>query len=98
MVAKPKYETFVFSKNPYLTVVIGYFNAKSHNWFKGDKTTASESKLEIMTSYYGFTQVTNEPTHILEDFSSCIDLIFTSQPNVALDSGVHSTLNPQRRI
>ena len=23
---------FIYSKNPYLTVVIGDFNAKSHNW------------------------------------------------------------------
>ena len=45
-----EYETFVknlefnleliFIKNPYVTVVIGDFNVKSHNWYKGDKTTA----------------------------------------------------------
>ena len=28
---------FIFNKNPYLTVVIDEFNAKSHNWYKGDK-------------------------------------------------------------
>ena len=64
---------FIFNKNPYLIVVIGDFNAKSHNRYKGDKITASRSKLEIMTS-----QIINEPTHILENFSSCIDPVFTS--------------------
>ena len=54
-----------------MTVVIGDFNVKSHNWYKGDKTTASETKLEIMTSHYGLTQIVNEPIHLLEDASSC---------------------------
>ena len=84
----------IFTKNPYLTVVIGDFNVKSHNWYKGDKTKASRTILEIMTSHYRLTQIINEPTHILEDASSCIGLIFTSQPNMVLDSGFHSSLHP----
>ena len=85
---------FIFNENLYLTVVIGDLNTKSHNSCKGDKTTASGSKLEIMSSHYGLSQIINELTYILEDSSSCIDLVFTSQPNVALDSGVHSSLHP----
>ena len=85
----------IFAKNPYLTVFISDFNVKLHNRYKGDKTTSSRTKLEIMTSHYGLTQIVNEPTHILEDASSCIDLIFASQPNVVLDSGVHSSLHPK---
>ena len=46
----------IFTKNSYLTVVIGEFNVKSNNWHKDDKTTASGTKLEIMTSHYGLTQ------------------------------------------
>ena len=65
---------FIFNKNVYLTVV-GDINAKSH---KGNKTTASGSKLGIMTSHYGLIQRINEPTHKLEDYSSCTDLVFTS--------------------
>ena len=36
----------------------------------------------------------NEPTHILESSSSCIDLIFTSQPNLITESGAHPSLHP----
>ena len=36
----------------------------------------------------------NEPIHILEYFSSCIDLIFTSQPNLRTESGAHPFLHP----
>ena len=36
----------------------------------------------------------NEPTHIQTNSSSCIDLIFTNQPNLSVDSGVRSFLHP----
>ena len=39
-------------------------------------------------------QIINEPTHISNTSSSCIDLIFTSQPNLVTDSSVHSSLHP----
>ena len=52
------------------------------------------TKLEIMTSHYRLTQIVNEPIHILEDDPSCIDLTFTSQPNIGQDTGVHSSLHP----
>ena len=65
----------IFTKYPYLTVVIGDFNVKSQNWYKDNKTRFSGTKLEIMTSHYGLTtQIINEPALILEDASSCIAL------------------------
>ena len=33
-----------------------------------------------------------EPTHLMENSASCIDLIFTNQPNLVIDSGVHPSL------
>ena len=39
------------------------------------------------------SQVINEPTHILDNSKSCIDLIFTSQPNMTMDPGVHPSLH-----
>ena len=38
-------------------------------------------------------EVITEPTHILENSSSCVDLIFSNQPNLITDSGVHPTLH-----
>ena len=38
-------------------------------------------------------QIIKEPTHMSNTSSSCIDLIFTSQPNLITDSGVHSSLH-----
>ena len=84
----------VTANNPFLTVVHGDFNIKSNLWFKGDKTSYEGSKIDAIASQFGFQQLINEPTHFVADFSSCIDLIFTSQPNLVMESGVHSSLHP----
>ena len=39
------------------------------------------------------SQIINEPSHILDNSKSCIDQIFTSQPNMIMDSGVHPSLH-----
>ena len=49
--------------------------------------------LDYLTLLYGMKQVKTERTHILENSSSCIDLIFSNQPNLITDSGVHPTLH-----
>ena len=79
--------------NLFLTVVLGDFTIKSNLWFKGDKTSYEGSKIDAATSQFGLQQLINEPTHLAADSSSCIDSIFTSQPNLVMESGVHSPLN-----
>ena len=86
------FETFA-DKNPYLIVILGDFNAKSTNWCKHDKTTYEGSKIEAITSQFGLKQFIQEPTHILSNSSSCINLVFTSQPNLVMESGVRSSLH-----
>ena len=80
----------------FLTVVLGDFNAKSNLWFNGHKTTYEGSKIESITSTFGLQQIINEPTHTIGDSSSCIELIYTSQPNLVMESGVHSSLHLNR--
>ena len=46
-----------------------------------------------MVSTHGFHQLISEPTHILLNSLSCIDLIFTDQPSLVVDNGVHPTLH-----
>ena len=80
-------------KNPFLLTAIGDFNAKSSNWYNKDKTSFEGNTIENLTSQLGLHQIINEPTHILPNSSSCIDLIFTSQPNMVIESGIHSFLH-----
>ena len=51
------------------------------------------ARLDSLVSTHGFHQLISEPTHILRNLLSCIDLIFTDQPSLVVDSGVHPKLN-----
>ena len=84
----------ISNKNPFLFFVIGDFNAKSTSWCKNDSTTNEGREIESMTSQFGLHQIIKEPTHIINNSFSCIDLIFCNQPNLIIDSGVHSSLHP----
>ena len=70
----------IANKNPYLLNALGDFNVKSSNWYKHDKTTYEGFKIDPVTSQFGLQLLINEPNHILTDSSSCIHLLFTSQP------------------
>ena len=59
----------------------------------GDKTYEG-SKIDAVTSQFGLQQLINDTIHLVADSSSCIDLIFTSQPDLVMESGVHSLLHP----
>ena len=76
-------------------LLLGNFNAKSKMWFVNDQLSSEETRLESLTSLYRMKQLISEPTHILEDTSSCIDLTFTNQPNLIMDSGVHPSLRSE---
>ena len=81
-------------KNPFLLVGIGDFNAKSKFWYCNDNTISQGKSLENVTSQFGLHQVIKELTHISHNSSSCIDLIFASQPNLIIESGFHPSLHP----
>ena len=49
--------------------------------------------MENMFSQFSLSQVINEPTHISQNFNSCIDLPFTNQQNLITDSGIHPSLH-----
>ena len=78
--------------NRYLTVILGDFNAKSSLWCNNAITTYECSKIDGVTSQFGLQQIIKEPTRFIGG-SLCIDLIFTSQPNLVMESGVHSSLH-----
>ena len=48
-------------KNPFLTFIIGDFNAKFNKWCSTDKTTPEGTKLDSLTPQYGLTQLLKEP-------------------------------------
>ena len=79
----------IANKSPYLLVVLGDFSVKSSKWYKHDNKTYEGSKIDTTTPQ----QLIKEPTHILINSSSCIDLLFTFQTSLVMESGVHFSLH-----
>ena len=55
-----------------------------------DSSTSEGISVESITLQFGLHQIIVEPTHILENSSSYVDLTFTSQPNLLVESGTDS--------
>ena len=81
-------------RKPYLSIITGDFNARSSSWWSEDINTTEGLNLFSLTSSNSFYQLINEPTHIQGNSASCIDLIFTNQENLSVNSGVHASLHP----
>ena len=84
----------ISKREPSLFVITGDFNAGSSSWWPKDINTTVGSKLFSPTSSSVFPRLINELTHIQISKSSCIDLIFTDQRKVSVNSGVRLSLHP----
>ena len=80
-------------KNPFLLTAIDDFNVKYSNLYKKEKTSFEANTIENVTSQLGLHQIINETAHIMPNSSTCIDLVLTSQPNMVVESGIHSSLH-----
>ena len=96
-----EFENFVYNlnltlealtqKNPFLSSLgTLMLNLKRRST---NKTTPEGAKIDNLISQYELTQLLKEPTHISDNYRSCIDLIFTSQPNFVVDFGIHPSLH-----
>ena len=77
-----------------VSIITGDFNARSFSWWSDDINTLERTNLYSLTSSNGFFQLINDPTHVQSKSSSCIDLLFTDQPHLAVNSAVHASLHP----
>ena len=80
--------------NPLFYITLEDFNARSPTWWDDDKISIEGTRFDALSSFHGLHQLIKEATHLIENSASCIDLIFTNQPNLVLDSGVHPSLHP----
>ena len=83
-------------EKPYAMFFTGDFNAHSQTWYPEGDTNLEGVHLENLFSDFNLTQIIADPTHFFRDDCqpSCIDLIITDQPNIVLDSGTRSSLDP----
>ena len=79
----------IISANNFLfNCCLWYFNVRSNLWYKNNKMTNEGSKVDRIASQFGFHQF----THLSGNIFSCLELIFISQPNLVMESGVHFSL------
>ena len=74
-------------------LILGDFNARSANSWDDDKISIEGTQLDALSSFHCLHQLIKNGTHLMENSTSCIDLIFTNQPNLVIDSGVHPSLH-----
>ena len=76
-------------------LITGDFNVRSTNWWKNDLSTSEGTQVDSITTSYGLSQIISVSIHILPNSSSCINLIFTNEPELVTESGVHPSLQPK---
>ena len=69
------------------------FNWRNSNWYLGDPVTPQGACVKAVISFYGLNQLIKTPTHLLQNSATFIDLVFTNQPHLVMESGVHSCLS-----
>ena len=78
--------------NPASSVVISDSNARNSKWWSSDTETFERRTIHSLTTSAGYTQLIDQPMHVIPNSSSCIDLIFASNPNVICNSGIELCL------
>ena len=63
-------------------------------WRRSDKSTYQGCRIDGLVPNYGLQQLISEPLHRAGSSSSCIDLLVCSQPNLVMESVVHSSWHP----
>ena len=78
--------------NPFLVVAIGDFNARSSSWRINDKRNYDRTRIDYLATQHDLKQLIKEPIYLFENSCSCIGLIFISQLNLAMDTGIRPSL------
>ena len=82
------------NNHPNCSILIGDFNAKSSKWCSSDKDNKAGCELDNITTSACYSQMIDKSTHFINESSSCIDLIFSSNPSLTKNCGIeHSIYN-----
>ena len=87
-------ETIIYINDcsPTITIYIGDFNVRNSDWWNGDSTNLQGTELAELAAQYRLNQIIDDPTHILPNSTSCIDLNFTTERKFVTNSGILHSL------
>ena len=83
----------IFKLKSSFVLITGDFNHRNSNWYLGDPVTPQGAHVKALTSFYGLNQLIKNPTHLLQNSVTCVDLVLTNQPHLVMESGVHNSLS-----
>ena len=63
---------------PTCSILVGDFNAKLSKWFASEEGNKDGEGMDTFTTTLGYTEMIGQLTHIINNKSSCIDLLFTT--------------------
>ena len=81
--------------NPHCAIYLGDFNAHSSEWWTGDDTDYEGSELLYYFTSNQLQQLVTEPTYLVGDNKSCIDLVLKDQPNCEIIPSLHTNCHHQ---
>jgi hypothetical protein len=81
------------SEHPYTSIYVGDFNAHNASWWAEGTTDHAGTELEQLFTSKGLYQLVKQPTFMINNSASCIDLVVTSQPNIFLQCEVHPSIH-----
>ena len=76
---------------PTCSIVLGDFNAKCSKWCASVKRNTAGIELDNITMTSDYNQMIDKPTHYVNESSTCIDLIFSSNVNPTKNCGVEQS-------
>ena len=79
--------------NPSSLLITGDINVRTSSWWRNDAANLEGTQAEALACFYGLNQIILSPTHIFRNWFSCIELIFTNQPNFVIGTRVHPSLH-----
>ena len=83
------------SENPICVIFTWDHNCRWTQWWESDSENNEGKLFEPLALDLGLHQLISEPTHLIGESKSCIDLIFIYQPNLIIESGVNPSLHDQ---
>ena len=81
------------SFNPAILIITENFNKKCSKWYFFDASDNIGKESDTIGSIAGYGQIIDKSIHFTNSSSSCIDLNFTSNPSIIVDSGIEKTLS-----
>ena len=74
-------------------MITGDFYARCNRRWGNDSNNTEGVSIDDLTSSYGLKNLIAEPTHIHPTSSSFINLLFTNEPNMVVNSGVFPSIH-----